>query len=175
MALIQQRELTSFLPGKKDNKRYPLTLWFDSAKEGQNFARLLELNDEFFQSKNINVRTILQRSLKYVKHKTLYREGIYWPLADIEKMLTLNKKVRVPFSITKMSKWQHQDFIIANNYDPMFVVEVTEHALTYNNIAQRIPRLVLPASYGVPSAILHPKQAKFERKWLFKDGAGSRI
>ena len=171
MTLPEQRQLNSFLPGEKDNIRYPLTLWFDSAKEGKDFGRLLELKNNFFQSRNLDVRTILDKSLKHVKHKTRYREGIYWPLVDIEKMLTLRKKVKAPFSITKMSAWQHQDFTIADRYDPMFTVEVTEHALTYNNIAQRIPRLVLPVSCGIPSAILQRVDAGSKEKykgWFLK-------
>jgi hypothetical protein len=99
------------------------------------------------------------------------RKGIYWPLMDIERMIVLNQKFLAPSSIAKMSEWQHQDFIIANRYDPMFVVEVTEHTLTYNNIAQRLPRLVLPASYGVPSAIFQkigPASKDKYKGWFLK-------
>jgi len=154
MSVLGQQQLNEFSAEGKPNPKYPLTLWFDSAKEAQEFSRVLMLNDEYFRSRGVNSETILDRTQKYVKHKTKYREGLYWPLMDIESMATLNRTVKAPAHITKMSEWQHQDHILANQHKTLLVIETTEHALTYNNVAQRIPRLVRPVFYGIPSIIL---------------------
>jgi hypothetical protein len=160
----EQQQIAHFLSGEDKGKKYPLTLWFDSAKEGKDFADLLGMNRDYFKSLSVEVQTILQSSAKYVKHKTGYRKGLYWPLVDIQKMITIENKVKAPDSITRMSQWQHHDFIIAKEYSPMLAVEVTEHALTYNNVAQRIPRLVLSVSHGVPSLIFQKIDEKSKNK-----------
>jgi len=157
--LIRQHKLSHFF-GEDDKTTFPLTLWFDSAKEGKDFANLLMRNRDHFTCAGANLGNILDSSLKYVKHKTDYRKGVYWPLVDIHKMRVLDSKIIAPHSITELSQWQHHDFVIAKNQDPMFAVEVTEHILTWNNVAQRLPRMVLSASNTVPSAILQ----KFNEK-----------
>jgi hypothetical protein len=163
--MFEQLKIDSLVSKEERTPLYPLTLWFDSAKEGQDFGRLLELHEEIFRRKRATAQEILERCSKFVKHKTDYRKGVYWPLADIERMETLNVKVNAPSSIVRMSEWQHQDFIIANRHNPLLVVEVTEHILTWNNVAQRLPRLVLPVSYGVPSIILQKIDEKSATKY----------
>jgi hypothetical protein len=168
MHLPEQRRLGDF-SAQKPTSTYPLTLWFDSSKEAKDFADLLEMNKDYFKQYDAEIQGILDNSMKYVKHKSYYRKGVYWPLIDIQKMKTTANKARAPESITRLSQWQHHDFVIANQFDPMLAVEVTEHILTWNNVAQRIPRLVLSASYGVPSVILQKidKDSKDKYKGWF--------
>lgn len=165
MDLSEQRSLARFFATKDRNKQFPLTLWFDSAKEGKDFANLLEINGAHFNSLGVDIGTILQSSAKYVKHKSDYRKGIYWPLVDIQRMITTEDKVKAPDSITRLSQWQHHDFIVAREHDPLLAVEVTEHILTWNNVAQRLPRLVMSASQNVPTMILQKIDTKSKDKY----------
>jgi hypothetical protein len=165
MGLSAQHSLARYFDMEERNKQLPLTLWFDSAKEGKDFASLLEINRKHFDSRGVDLGAILRSSAKYVKHKSDYRKGIYWPLVDIQRMITTEDKVKAPNSITKLSQWQHHDFIIAKEYDPLLAVEVTEHILTWNNVAQRLPRLSLSASYNVPTIILQKIGAASKDKY----------
>jgi hypothetical protein len=114
---------------------------------------------------------ILTSAGKFVKHKTGYRQGLYWPLTDIDSMRTLDKEIQSSKSIVHTTEWQHQDYIIANSGEPSLAVELTEHAFRYNNVAQRLPRLVRPLSYGVSTAILQKVDERSQDKykgWFLK-------
>ena len=136
MGFSEQQQISHFLSKEDKGKHFPLTLWFDSAKEGKDFADLLQINRENFKSLGVDIETIFQYSAKYVKHKSDYRKGIYWTLVDIQKMITTENKVKAPDSITRLSQWQHHDFIIAKaracaQYNHFSIITLTQLSLRF--------------------------------------------
>ena len=135
------------------NSSKKIQFWFDSVKEAQDFKYLISDLKLVSKKQKEDMECILAESLQFSKHKTKYRKGFYWKIEDIDKMTTLDQIVNSSEQIPKLVGWQHQDFIISANGLPKLTVEATEHEITWNNVAQRIPRLIQSVNCGIPSII----------------------
>mgnify|MGYP006277632293 FL=1 len=81
-----------------------------------------------------------------------YLSGSYFEF-DLERRATHEEKVIAPESVQNLVQWCSPDIILVVDEEPVLSVETTYHELTYNNIAQRVPRQVKPVMEGVPSVI----------------------
>ncbi|WP_154660505.1 hypothetical protein [Halopiger goleimassiliensis] len=81
-----------------------------------------------------------------------YLNGSYFEF-DLDRRAMHDEKVIAPKPVQEIVQWCAPDIILVVDEEPVLSVETTYHELTYNNIAQRIPRQVKPAMEGVPSVI----------------------
>ena len=142
-----------------------ITLWCESEAEVHDFLILLENQQKFIIEKvYIAKRSAGKRD---VGHK--YLAGQYY-IYDIDNSATLDETVSAPDFITSLVQHCSQDIIIASDSKPLLCIETTYHILTYNNVAQRIPRLIRCAQLGVPSIIFQKVDYSFETEiiWFVK-------
>ncbi|SIS43538.1 hypothetical protein [Salimicrobium flavidum] len=125
-----------------------ITLWAETEAEIQDF--LHEFGDQLdFEIDSVYVAK-RSSGKRAVGHR--YLEGVYYPY-DLNLGATLEEEVVSPDFIKDLVQWCSQDIIIATQDKPLLSIELTYHLLTYNNVAQRIPRLVNSASLEVPTVI----------------------
>tara|TARA_Y100000590_G_C15732891_1_gene1017651 strand:+ start:141 stop:1217 length:1077 start_codon:yes stop_codon:yes gene_type:complete len=127
-----------------------IQFWYDSVKEAKD---CMELLNESRSEKKDHVMEIFENSLQFSKHKTGYRNGKYWQIENITRMSTFDDIIRSSVQIIEVIKWQHQDFIISYDGIPKLTIETTEHQITWNNVAQRMPRLIQSVNCGTPTII----------------------
>ena len=144
---------TSLTDFTKFDSPNSLEFWFDSTKEAQDFKSQLTSSQYNHDVASNIIKSIIDTSPKFVKHKTRYRKGVYWPLEDIDQMLTTDQRTLSSKSLTDLISWQHHDYIITNNGNPILAIETTDHVITWNNVAQRLPRMISAAKLGIPSVI----------------------
>jgi hypothetical protein len=124
-------------------------IWAESEAEALEFMGLFEADMNFIVSKiYIAKRSSGKRD---VGHK--YRNGEYFSY-DISTRKVSGEPSVAPDSVTEIVQWCSQDIIVTDTqFKPILIIETTYHILTYNNVAQRIPRIVRGSSLGVPSVI----------------------
>lgn len=143
-----------------------IIIWAESEAEALEFFSLFKSDMDFIVEKiYVAKRSSGKRD---VGHK--YRQGEYF-VYDHESRKVEDNSITAPDSITELVQWCSQDIIITDNsFKPILVIETTYHILTYNNIAQRIPRIVRGSSKSVPTVIFQKidKKASDLISWFTK-------
>lgn len=83
-----------------------------------------------------------------------YLSGKYREYSHVEEDV-LDTRVTAPAEVVDLVQWCCPDIIFTKNGRPIFSLEITFHEPTWNNVAQRLPRLARAAACGVPSIIFH--------------------
>lgn len=147
----------------KQNKE--IVIWAESEAEAQEFLLFVGTNAEF----SITKIYVAKKSggKRDVGH--LYLKGIYFPY-DIEKKAVINSPIKAPVFIVDLVQWCSPDIIISTKKHALICLELTFHILTFNNIAQRIPRMVRGSSLGIPSVIFQKVDYRMEtiNSWFVK-------
>lgn len=125
-----------------------LILWAESESEAMEFLHLINGQVNF----SISEIYVAKRSGGKRAVGSKYTEGIYFPY-DQEQGATLTESVEAPPFVTDLVQWCSPDLILATRTRALLSIEITYHLLTYNNVAQRIPRQIRSATLGVPSVI----------------------
>lgn len=81
-----------------------------------------------------------------------YLTGKYREYSSVENDV-LENVVDAPGAVTDLVQWCCPDVIITKDRNPVLSLEFTYHEPTWNNVAQRLPRLVRAAACDVPSII----------------------
>jgi len=72
---------------------------------------------------------------------------------DLSRLSYKTHSTKCPDKIKDLVQHCMPDIIVSRDKSPILVMEITYHELTYNNIAQRLPRVIRGAECGVPSYI----------------------
>lgn len=123
-------------------------VWAESEAEIEDYISLVGDYAEF----GIEQAYIAKRSRGMRDVGSMYTEGKYYPF-NIELNATLDSTITAPQFVTDLVQWCSPDIILSTEKEALVSVETTYHELTYNNIAQRIPRQIRGACLGVPSVI----------------------
>ena len=107
-----------------------IIIWAESSAEIEDFIKLTEGEARF----NIKKVFIAKRGVG-----NNYLTGVYFPY-DLKLKACLVDELKAPKFIIDLVQWCSPDIIIANERKALLSIETTYHTLTYNNIAQRIPR-----------------------------------
>lgn len=120
-----------------------VTVWAESSAEIEDFIVLLKKEARF----NIKSVFVAKRGIG-----NNYLAGTYFPY-DLKLKACLAKEAKAPKFIVDLVQWCSPDIIIADDKQAFLSIETTYHTLTYNNIAQRIPRQVRSSIKSVPNVI----------------------
>lgn len=123
-------------------------LWAESEAEAWEFIKLTKdclhftISDIFIAKRSGGKRDV---GAGYIR-------GEYFHL-DTTSGFTSTAVTSAPSAVTETVQWCSQDMILTKNNVPFIAIESTYHLLTYNNIAQRMPRQIRSAMTGTPSVI----------------------
>jgi len=123
-------------------------IWAESSAEIEDFIELLTSESEF----KIKEVFVAKRGVG-----NNYLKGVYYPY-DLDRKGCLEKEIKAPNFIIKIVQWCSPDIIVSDNKGVLVSIETTYHILTYNNIAQRIPRQIKSAEEGIPNIIFQKIQ-----------------
>jgi hypothetical protein len=125
-----------------------ITIWAESEAEAQEFLSVFGADLDFIIEKIF----IAKKSSGKRDVGFKYFQGSYYPY-DFEKKATIDTPITAPLFITDLVQWCSPDIIIATDKAAILTLELTFHILTFNNVAQRIPRMIRSAACKVPSII----------------------
>jgi hypothetical protein len=133
-----------------------ILIWAESEAEARDFIDLLgndlklKVTGTFVAKKSKGKRDVGYR----------YTEGVYFPFNTLINA-TSDNPIIAPGFITELVQWCSPDIILSTPTAPILCLETTFHTLTFNNVAQRIPRVVRGSFMKVPSVIFQKVDYSF--------------
>ncbi len=118
-----------------------LIIWGETEGEIQDFLELTK-NEIKFDKAYIGKKGVGNN----------YLNGKYY-IYDLLAHAATDVVIEAPARITALVQWCSPDIILSEDEKPLLSIETTYHTLTYNNIAQRIPRQIKSAKEGNENVI----------------------
>jgi hypothetical protein len=123
-------------------------LWAETEAEANDFIDNLSADSLAFSLEGIFVGK--RGKLRPVGDS--YLQGIFYEY-DLQRRGLTHRRVTASRKLIDIVQWCCPDLIFTRGSKPLLAIETTYHTLTFNNLAQRIPRVVKAAMHGVPGIL----------------------